>query len=139
MNLVYKLGYYFRKESINYTTLFTNRTGYSDFADRWQQPGDEQKTQVPSMIYPTINARDKFYSSSEALVEKGDHIRLQFISLGYEFIPNNKRLPFQRVQLFANISNIGILWRANHAKLDPDYPYSLPPSKTFSIGLRTDF
>ncbi|MFI5136243.1 MAG: SusC/RagA family TonB-linked outer membrane protein [Sphingobacteriales bacterium] len=139
----YKLGYYFRKTSVDYGLLFNNGQGNADFALRWQKPGDELHTYVPSMVYPDIPERDAFYDGSEGLVEKGDHVRLQYITLSYEF--NRKtvpRLPFKTLQLYTNINNLGIIWRANKDHIDPDYYYSgntLKPPLTIAFGLRTSF
>jgi hypothetical protein len=33
-------------------------------------------TDVPSLVYPNIPARDALYLGSQALVQKGDNIRL---------------------------------------------------------------
>lgn len=49
------------------------------------KPGDELNTNIPSNRYESNSARDAFYLGSEALVEKGDHIRLQYINLNYSF------------------------------------------------------
>jgi hypothetical protein len=91
-------------------------------------------------VYPASTERDAFYSGSDALVEKGDHIRLQYITAGYEFSKkNNPHLPFKSVQLYTNINNLGILWRANKSGLDPDYNYSassLKPPLTVSFGIK---
>jgi hypothetical protein len=40
-------------------------------------------TNVPSAVYPSNTSRNNFYQYSEALIEKGDHIRLQDLRLGY--------------------------------------------------------
>ena len=136
----YKLGYYFRKESINYDLLFNQGIGNSDFSKRWQHPGDELKTQVPSMVYPNIGGRDNFYALSNATVLKGDNIRLQFINLSYDFTRwlNSKKL-FKMLQLYINASNLGIIWKANKENIDPDFPSSMPTPKTYAIGLRANF
>lgn len=142
VNISYKLGYYFARSSINYTTLLTQWKTHSDFSKRWQNPGDEKNTYVPSFVYPITNTnRDAFYSSSSVLVEKGDNIRLQDISLAYEFSkPQLKNVPIKSLKLYAYINNIGILWKANKVGLDPDYfstGYPLPT--TFAIGVKTSF
>ncbi|MDP1762374.1 MAG: SusC/RagA family TonB-linked outer membrane protein [Sediminibacterium sp.] len=141
IQLLYKLGYYFQRSSINYSSLFNNRVGHPDYANRWRQPGDEKLTTVPSMVYPTNNNRDAFYNGSELLVEKGDHIRLQFITLSYDIIKSAiKSLPVESMQIYINASNIGILWRANKMGIDPDYNQSVvPPSKNIAIGVRIKF
>jgi hypothetical protein len=41
--------------------------------------------QCPSNNYQSDANRDAFYSGSSILVEKGDHIRLQYINLTYTF------------------------------------------------------
>jgi TonB-dependent starch-binding outer membrane protein SusC len=139
-NITYKLGYYFRKSSISYDALFNDGIGHSDFEKRWQNPGDEKLTHVPSMIYPNDANRDEFYLSSSVNVDRGDHIRLQFINLSYDL---NKSLlkgfPFQSVQCYVNASNLGILWRANKDGLDPDYANSTPAPKTIALGFRANF
>lgn len=139
--ITYKLGYYFRRTSIDYSNLFINGQGNSDYALRWQKPGDELLTKVPSMVYPDVPERDFFYNGSQDLVEKGDHVRLQYITAGYEF--NKKKfplLPVKSLQLYANVSNLGIIWAANKYHIDPDYYYSnntLRPPLTISVGLRS--
>lgn len=141
IQLQYKLGYYFQRSSINYTSLFNNGVGHPDYANRWQQPGDEKLTSVPSMAYPANNNRDAFYNGSELLVEKGDHVRLQFITLSYDITKATMRsLPVENMQFYINANNIGILWRANKIGIDPDYNQSIiPPSKNIAIGIRFKF
>ncbi|MFA6084217.1 SusC/RagA family TonB-linked outer membrane protein [Mucilaginibacter sp.] len=140
-NISYKLGYYFRRSALNYSSLYNNWLGGNrEFAARWQAPGDEKHTNVPSIVYPADQTRDGFYQYSQATVEKGDHIRLQDISLGYSFDKLRfKGLPFNSLQVYAYANNLGILWRANKLKLDPDYPTGTPSPKTISIGLKTNF
>jgi hypothetical protein len=139
-SIIYKLGYYFRRSSINYNNLYSNWDGHADFADRWQVPGDELKTNVPSMVYPSSFNRDRFYSGSEVLVDKGDHIRLQYVNLSYDFKDGLKRKSFLgSFQVYVNASNLGIIWRANKHGIDPDYnygSYALPQPVTIAIGLR---
>lgn len=141
VNISYKLGYYFRRNSIDYTDLFNNWIGNADFDKRWQQPGDETHTNVPSMIYPNnIPNRDDFYKYSSVLVDNGDNIRLQYIEAGYTF--NEKQLskvPFKNVRVYFYANNLGILWRANKDGLDPDYVNGYPTPRTFALGLRTNF
>lgn len=134
--ITYKFGYYFLRSSVNYGALFNSRTGDADFANRWQKPGDEALTYVPSMIYPNISTRDVFYTNSSVLAEKGDHIRLQYITLSY----NLKVKKIFTVQPYLNINNIGILWRANHYGIDPDYRNtSILPASNYTAGIRAQF
>ena len=139
-NITYKLGYYFRRSSISYDALFNDGIGHSDFAKRWQNPGDEKTTHVPSMVYPNDVSRDEFYLSSTVNVDRGDHIRLQFINLSYDLDKSLlKGFPFQTVQWYLNASNLGILWKANKDGLDPDFANSTPAPKTFAFGIKANF
>lgn len=139
-NLVYKLGYYFRRNSINYGALYAGSYSHWDYYKRWQNPGDELKTHVPSLqTLPTSTSRDSFYANSAILVEKGDHIRLQDISVSYDLkFKNNAYLKL--IQLYGNISNVGILWRANDQGIDPDvYADTLPYGRMYSLGAKLLF
>ncbi|HEY4060686.1 MAG TPA: SusC/RagA family TonB-linked outer membrane protein [Puia sp.] len=140
-NIVYKLGYFFRRNSISYTSLFSGIShGHPDYERRWQKPGDELYTNVPSMTYPANLSRDNFYQYSEVLLEKGDHIRLQDLQLSYDILRNNvHRLPVRSIRLYGYANNIGILWRANHQGIDPDYIMSIPNPRTLALGVKVDF
>lgn len=131
VNITYKLGYYFRRSTISYSSLYNFGTGHSDFLKRWRQPGDEKFTNVPSMVYPNPTSnRDWFYSNSDVTVEKGDHIRLDDIRLSYRF---------RNFQLYAYTSNLNaLIWKANKAGLDPDAPSGLRPSRTVALGVKMD-
>ena len=143
INITYKLGYYFRRPSINYGTLFTGTATMpdADYENRWQKTGDENRTNVPAMIFPDNNLRDIIYQNSSALTDKGDHIRLQDVSVSYDLIHGqHPKLPFSQIKLYAYINNIGILWRANKDGIDPDYiPNSstvYPNPRTYALGFK---
>lgn len=147
VNMMYKLGYYFRRPSIYYGSLFAGWSGHADYSKRWQKPGDENLTTVPSMpSVPFSNNRDVVYNNSEVLVEKADHIRLQDISFSYQ-LNNNlfKKTAFKSMQVYCYLNNLGIIWRANKNGIDPDvssYPAIIsnyPNPRTIALGIRTTF
>jgi TonB-linked SusC/RagA family outer membrane protein len=136
----YKGGYFFQRSSINYFNLNNRWAGNADYAQRWQKPGDELITPVPSVVYPVNQARDNFYSGSSVLVEKGDHLRLNDASFSFDLYKSNwKKLPVERLQLYIYANNLGILWRANKYGIDPDVQSGYPNPSTISLGLRTSF
>lgn len=139
-NILYKFGYYFRRTSLdnNIYRIGGNNYQLSDYKDRWQKPGDELSTNVPSLIYPLNESRNDLYLYSDVLVEKGDHVRLQDIRIGFT-VSKRASLGFNRLNLFTNVNNIGILWRANKHQIDPDSPNSITISKTIAFGLKADF
>lgn len=138
-NIVYRFGYYFRRSALSYQQLFSNWNGHIEYNNRWQQPGDELKTVVPSMVYPANSLRDNFYMYSEATVEKGDHIRLQDIRLSYDFPVSRKKRLLSQMQLYCYAANLGILWRANQLGIDPDFNFNLPASRSVAIGFKSTF
>jgi outer membrane receptor protein involved in Fe transport len=142
-NVIYKLGYAFRRNSIFYYPVFAGTSkGHPDFEKRWQNPGDEKRTNVPSMIYRiTDPTRDEFYQDAEVLVERADHVRLQDIQLGYTIQrQEHPKLPVQAMKFYLYANNLGILWKANHAGIDPDYNQSMPPPpRTLALGLKIDY
>jgi TonB-linked SusC/RagA family outer membrane protein len=144
-NIVYKFDYYFRRGSIDYNDLFIGASpGHPDFDKRWQRPGDEQRTYVPSMVFPANFFRDQFYSYSEVLVERGDHIRLQDIQVSYDLQRGAlSKLPIRSIRFYLYANNIGILWRANHQGIDPDYSgiTNVPnaQTRTLALGCKMDF
>src|SRR5688500_17387942 len=69
-NITWKLGYYFRRNSINYYNMvYSSSPGNPDYALRWQNPGDELFTSIPAIKYP-VNIdldRNTFYTYSDVL------------------------------------------------------------------------
>lgn len=144
-NITYKFNYYFRRPSINYSSLFGgNAIGNQDYEKRWQKQGDESFTNVPSMVYPANGLRDQVYAYSNILIDKADHIRLQDIRLSYD-IPKAQlnRMGIQRLQLYVYANNIGIIWKANKDNIDPDVLINqglvYPNPKTWAVGLNVNF
>ncbi|MEJ7780661.1 MAG: TonB-dependent receptor [Daejeonella sp.] len=141
--LSFKANYYFRAKSIEYGALFASWNGHSDYSARWQKPGDEAVNQIPSIVYPAVSNRDAFYKFSEELVERGDHVRLQYVNFSYTLGGSLlKRLLLKDMSVYVNLNNAGILWRANKKGIDPEYinsAFNLPPAKSVTAGLRANF
>ncbi|MGN6602262.1 MAG: SusC/RagA family TonB-linked outer membrane protein [Ginsengibacter sp.] len=138
LNISYELGYYLFRPALSYSALVKDGMGNGEYVNRWQNAGDEDKTAVPSFIYPVDSRRDNFYQISEINVIKGDNIRLRYINLGYD-IRAAKNMPFKNIQAFINLSNLGIIWQANKDHIDPDYGSSIPLPTTFTVGFRSGF
>lgn len=141
VGISFKFGYWFRRNSINYTNLFNNWRGHTDYQLRWQSPGDELATNVPVNPWSTNTNRDAFYNGSSVLVEKGDQIRLQYLNLVYDL-----RMPIswgiKSVQTYFNMNNLGILWKANNAGIDPDFNIgssNFVAPRNFAIGIKAKF
>lgn len=141
-NISYRLGYYVKKESVNYNELLTGVGIHGDYYKRWQKPGDEQFTDIPSAPAAVVARRDEFFMNTPAVVDRGDHIRLQDVNLSYTLTPGTwRQLPCQRVQVYTYVNNIGLLWKANRWGLDPDAldKFTRPVYRTWAFGLKVDF
>ncbi|MET6999405.1 SusC/RagA family TonB-linked outer membrane protein [Chitinophaga defluvii] len=142
-NITYKFGYYFRRNSINYSNLLSGWGGNTDYLLRWKSPGDEGKTMIPSLPSISDYNRDFVQLNSSNLVEKGDHVRLQDVRVSYNFQNLSKKPHLSNVQLYLYLNNVGILWRANKYKIDPDFVspvyYTVPPGRTISVGFNANF
>ena len=136
-NISFKAGYYFRKSSTSYASLFSTGSARSDVEKRWREPGDEQFTDMPSLIYPAQQNRDSFYAQSEIHVRRGDHIRLEYVNFSWR----PRVLVESRIhsQVYLNASNLGVLWRKSRDVKDPDYDNTLAPLKSFTAGVRVNF
>ncbi len=136
--LSFKLGYYFRKPSLSYNSLFVGRNGNGEIAFRWQKPGDEAFTNVPSMVYPASSSRDEFYYGSEVNVLRGDHVRMQYVNIGFDVSGKKTgRKLFSQAKVFLVASNLGIIWRENREGIDPDFR-AIPDPKNIAIGFKTN-
>ncbi|RQO75640.1 hypothetical protein DBR43_09900 [Pedobacter sp. KBW06] len=122
-NITGQFGYSYRRSSINYSGLlnYSSYRQHGDFSKRWQNPGDEKITNVISMVYPFDSSREIPYLNSNILIEKGDHIRLRDLRIGYTLNRTSRsKLPFKQLQFLCSINNIGFLWRADRTKIDPE-------------------
>lgn len=139
INVAFQLGYYFRNTStaLNYLDIIS--TGqHDDYNKRWQNPGDETITNVPSVIYPTNSSRNTFYRYSEVNVLRGDHIRLQDVRLSYSFPKETiSKFKLNNLSIYTFMNNLGVIWRSNDQKLDPQIAssgISMMNSNLFSIA-----
>lgn len=140
VNIGFEMGYYFNKPTLSYSALFYSGVGSGEFNRRWQKPGDEMTTSVPALVYtdyPQFSQRDQFYGNAAINVLKGDNVRIRYINFSYRPISKNHFL--NNAEIFASISNLGIIWRANEEGFDPDFPASIAPLKSYSFGVRAAF
>lgn len=140
VNIVYKLGYVFRRPVLSLSATENLNFNYSAaaYSSRWQKAGDERYTSTPSLAYPGDAARTTFYQYSEAVVNKGDHVRLQDIRLGYTFNKAVLNRAFKSLTVYTYINNLGIIWRANKYGIDPD-SMDMPQITSYSLGVRATF
>ncbi|MBV7529626.1 SusC/RagA family TonB-linked outer membrane protein [Chitinophaga sp. sic0106] len=116
-------------------------------ADRWKVPGDELKTDIPSVSASPVDfydGRDRAAIYSSNSIMPGDYIRLREVQLGYS-LPSRliKNTVFRNVQVIAQMNNVA-LWTKNKYGLDPDAVdpitggYSLPVPRITTLTVRVD-
>jgi TonB-linked SusC/RagA family outer membrane protein len=133
------------------------KTAYSDFdalpkedIDRWVMPGDETKTNVPSVLaayegyliggsgsYPYNN-----YNYSNEQVADGGFVRLKTVSLTYNASQNLlKKTPFNTLSLTAVAANPWLIYSDKKLKgQDPEFfntgGVAQPIQKQFTLSLK---
>lgn len=140
INITYKGGYYFKRSTIRHADLVNGiSTGHDDFVRRWQKPGDEAITDIPSFLLPVNVSRDNFFSNSSSVIEKGDHIRFKDLRLSYA----TGQLSWGRLkpsfEFLVYLNDLGIIWKANKEGLDPDYAHTTPNPSNITIGVKARF
>ena len=136
----WRSGFVFRR-----TSMMPGREYYDDYHldyfKRWEQPGDEARTDVPTGAGENTQAGSYAYKNTAALITKGDHIRLQDINISYTLRRQQLgRVPFQSIRLYAYARNLGIVWRANGSGIDPDYHgATYPTPSTYALGVQVGF
>ncbi|OQP62745.1 hypothetical protein A3860_27450 [Niastella vici] len=151
VRVTYYMGHVFRKQDITaghypVSGYFTGMLNTSKaLANRWRQAGDEAITNVPGIRKINSTSID-WYSNSDLNIRNASHVRLQQITLGYTFPQSllGKTNLFKSITANATVSNLGIIWRANHDGIDPDYVLTnqytnLPPSANYTFNLNFSF
>ena len=119
-----------------------------EFVNRWMQPGDEHRTQVPAIAssfqrdnMPNLEYAYSAYNYSDVRIAKGDFIRLKEISLGYEFDKDLlKEMRIKRLSMKLQATNLFLLYadkKLNGA--DPEFSTGssfIPNPKQLTFSLR---
>lgn len=143
VGLMYKLGHYLRRSTVEYFGLVQSNVTHSDYSLRWKQPGDEMRTDIPAFIYPTTAAMQSFYTNATPFVYRASFIRLQYINLSYNFAGSSLFSGKIKSEIYLNIENPGIIWRENKNNLDPEAGFqnlgSYPAPAGYSFGIKLTF
>lgn len=143
VTLTYNLKYFFKRAPIQYYSLIGEGNPHGDYSKRWQKPGDELHTTVPSLAYPSNYNRDNFYANSSVNVLRGDNIKISNLSLSYDItIGGSAKKIIRQMQVYTSVQNLGALWIANKEKIDPDMSYgnaTFPNPLRVGIGVQLTF
>ncbi len=147
-NITGRFNYYFRKPAleISHTGQMSGTNYLAEYYDRWQKPGDEAFTNIPSILYPVPSAvanRRAFWGSAEIHVMRGDNIRLQDTRISYRWnVKQEQSRTFKSIDCFFYPNNLNlVIWRAAKTSYDPDYsggssdPTFAPTPRTWTFGI----
>ncbi|MDN3493389.1 SusC/RagA family TonB-linked outer membrane protein [Winogradskyella bathintestinalis] len=140
----YKFGHSFYRPTVSYGTnvaAFNTRFVHEDLNDRWQNPGDENITDV--LASPTTNNdsnRMSIYLNSNHLVEDASFVNLDQISVGYQ-LPERFTQPIgiEGMSFNFQVTNIGNVWTANKFNIDPENSFAPNREPNYTLGLRFNF
>lgn len=157
VNMVYNLGHVMRRDvNMYYGGMIGIYGGLNtasiplNFMDRWQQPGDENKTDVPSFqADPSVDygrRNTAFYTSGDKNVVSASYIKIRDITLSYNLGGKAlSALKVQSVSLMLQATNF-MVWRANNYNIDPEFFTArggirvAPPFKhAFNVGVNVNF
>ncbi len=129
----YQLGHHIRLLDLyneNQSMPLPTENLHADFNDRWRQPGDEKWAVIPTLsnnplsisestnlsyvvaysnLVPYLSTGWSLYDLSDIRVVRGDHIRLQAITLGYN-VPEKSlaKLGLRNMRLSGSMSNLAV-------------------------------
>lgn len=151
--LVFNYGHIVRREMPSMYGYDWSGAYNNQVAQRWRQPGDELKTDIPAipqMKYLSDDyTRAAIYSSNSII--NASFVRLREVQLGYNFNANLlKSTPFKSIRIVAQMNNL-YLFKKNKLGIDPEAVvassptdrnasiYALPEPVTTTFGLNLGF
>ncbi len=146
--IVYNLGNVMRRDVNQFYTgrLSSNIPGY--FNDRWQNAGDEARTDVPKYEGNTAQNGLRYanlYTQANTNVISASYAKLRDLTVSYA-LPEKvlSKLSMQDGSFYVQMNNV-MLWRNNKYNIDPEY-YNLNTGVRnsampafYTIGFRTSF
>ncbi len=111
-----------------------------DFADRWQQPGDENFTDIPAFasLSDTSASGYEDWEFTDKFADVAAVIRLSQLSLGYNLKPKEvKQLGLQSLGLSIQMDNVAV-WNFNKWNVDPENML-IPLQPTFTLSISSTF
>jgi len=147
-NLIYNLGAVMRKPTENYTGRltvgsFSDGNRLAEFANRWKQPGDEARTNVPSYVSnqgTNYSRRDlSYYAYADINVISSDYLKLRDVTLSFDLSRSLlEHIQVEKLSFFVQTGNF-LLWKANKEGIDPEYGGGEKGGHAFSLGLNVSF
>ncbi|GGH11904.1 SusC/RagA family TonB-linked outer membrane protein [Sphingobacterium alkalisoli] len=129
-------GHVFRRNSLDNASIYNGSYTAWDYQQRWQNPGDENSTDVPALVYPNNVNRSDFYKYSGLLIEPADHLRFQDLQFAYNAVTFARKLSVEQLRLILSATDIGVLWTRNNKSIDPVFFNGNTIRTTYSLGIQ---
>lgn len=117
-----KFGHHYQMPALNYYSVLQQGElgAAAEYTKRWQAPGDEAWTNVPSFAYPLKSDRDNFYQKAEINIRNASHIKLSEVSLTYR-VPARALKVVKAINIYAHVNELNLLlWNADKRGVDPE-------------------
>jgi TonB-linked SusC/RagA family outer membrane protein len=156
-NMVYNIGAVMRRYDIDnffYGRQTTGRPGGgttslvnlpAEFADRWKEPGDENKTNIPSFVgnvnTNSLRRNTNYYTYGDLNVVSASYVKLRDVTVSYTVKPRVlSSLKAQALSFYVQAGNF-MIWKANHYGIDPEYQTVsyLPYKHNYVFGANLSF
>lgn len=153
VNMIYNLGAMMRRDVNTFYTgklaanpSFSGDNITTEFLNRWQKPGDEVFTDIPSFVSnASVSSRRNtgYYTSGDLNVVSASYVKIRDITLSYE-LNNNflHKLDIRRASIFLQGGGI-LVWKANHYGIDPELPSPTSGAPvirhSYSLGANVSF
>lgn len=131
-----KFNYYYRRTTYSASGILDGTNAHIDFKYRWQKPGDELYTNIPSFSTENMYERDFVNQYSDRYVKRADHIKLEYIKLSWQKLNVWK---IQELELGLLMSSNVLLWSKEGLGQDPELEQSgviIPSSFSLNINIK---
>ncbi len=149
----YKFGYKIRLNDAFFATYTDFDALPGQLVDRWAVPGDENLTNIPTIVDRNVAQSNgdvslayQLYNKSTERVASGDYVRLKTVRLSYQ-LPNNfvSKVGFNTAQVSLEGQNLALLYsdRENLRGQDPEFfstgGVALPQPRLVTFTLNVGF
>lgn len=151
--LSFKWGYKIRLNDAFFETYTDFDALPGQLVDRWAVPGDEELTNIPTIVDRNVAQSDgnivlayRLYNKSTERIANGDYVRLKTVRLSYQ-LPDSfiSKLGFQHANVAVEGQNLALLYadRENLRGQDPEFfssgGVSLPQPRLITFSLNVGF
>ncbi|TCC98517.1 SusC/RagA family TonB-linked outer membrane protein [Pedobacter hiemivivus] len=118
--VIYNLGHKMRKDVNGFYSGRLRQNIAEYFENRWKQPGDENRTDIPAYIADgSVSGSSRsldLYEAADINIVSASYARLRDLTLSYR-VPTGF---LRELKIYGQVNNV-LLWTANNNDIDPEY------------------